>query len=90
MTLGRITKISSSFGSRWGRVRPDDVRSEAGSRDLFFNSESMIHPEDFALMREGQDVEFDEEPDRANGVHAVRLRICTHLAYTDFASPFGR
>ena len=90
MMHGRVTKLVQSHGSQWGRVRADDVRSEAGVRDTFFNCDSMVHPEDFANMQEGQDVEFAEEPDRANGVHAVRLTICTHLPYTDFSSRFGR
>ena len=90
MTSGRVTKLVTSFGARWGRVRADHVRSNADSLDTFFNSDSMVHPEDFATLREGQDVEFDEEPDRANGVHAVRLTISARVPYTDFASPFGR
>jgi cold shock CspA family protein len=28
---------------------------------------------DFADLRDGQVVEFDEEPDRANGTHAIRI-----------------
>ena len=75
MTSGRVTKLTLSYGAQWGRVRSDNACIEAGVKDLFFNVESLAHAEDFALLREGSNVEFDEEPDRANGAHAVRLII---------------
>lgn len=68
MTAGRITKIVTSFGATWGRVQP-----HGESRELFFNLESLARPADFNEMKEGQEVEFDEEADRANGARAVHL-----------------
>lgn len=68
MTCGKIIKLVRSFGSRWGRIQPI-----GGSRDVFFNQASLPDGSDFAALREGQVVEFDEEPDRANGTHAVRI-----------------
>jgi cold shock CspA family protein len=68
MTPGRVTKIVSSFGATWGRVQP-----HGESRQLFFNLESLARPADFTDMTEGQEVEFDEEADRANGTRAVHL-----------------
>ena len=68
MTPGRVTKIVTSFGATWGRVQP-----HGESRELFFNLESLARPADFKDMTEGQEVEFDEEADRANGARAVHL-----------------
>jgi cold shock CspA family protein len=68
MTPGRVTKIVTSFGATWGRVQP-----HGESRELFFNLESLARPADFKDMEEGQEVEFDEEADRANGARAVHL-----------------
>jgi len=64
MTAGRV-----SFGASWGRVQRDD-----DERELFFNARSLAHPEDFsAMIKLGDDVEFEEVPDRANGTQAVHL-----------------
>jgi len=68
MMAGRVTKIVTSFGATWGRVQP-----HGDSRELFFNLESLAQPADFKEMKEGQEVEFDEETDRANGARAVHL-----------------
>jgi cold shock CspA family protein len=68
MSAGRISKIVTSFGSKWGRVR-----AYGHSQELFFNPQSLGRPEEFDDLREGQEVEFDQEPDRANGSRAVRL-----------------
>jgi len=73
MSTGRISKIVTSFGSRWGRVR-----AYGQSRELFFNPESLGRPEEFDDLQEGQEVDFDQEADRANGSRAVRLVTRTH------------
>jgi cold shock CspA family protein len=73
MSTGRISKIVTSFGSRWGRVR-----AYGESQELFFNPQSLGRPEEFDDLQEGQEVEFDQEPDRANGSHAVRLVSCAN------------
>ena len=69
MTRGRVSKLVKSYGSTWGRIRP------AGeTREIFFNPATLVEPEQFPGILVGQDVEFDEELDRANGTHAVRVR----------------
>lgn len=68
MTHGKIIKLVRSYGSRWGRIQPLGTR-----REIFFNQASLCEGADFASLRDGQVVEFDEEPDRANGTHAVRI-----------------
>ena len=70
MTAGKVTKLVTSFGSTWGRIRPDGE-----AREVFFSPETLVDRSEYADMILGRDVEFDEEPDRANGTHAVRVRI---------------
>ena len=70
MTIGKVTKLVRTFGSTWGRVRAD-----RGSREVFFNLASLIDPANFARLAEGDAVEFEEEPERADSVHAVRMRL---------------
>lgn len=70
MIAGKITRLVTSYGSTWGRIKPDGE-----AREVFFNPETLADPSQYAGMLLGQDVEFDEEPDRANGTHAVRVRI---------------
>jgi cold shock CspA family protein len=76
MTNGIIIKLVRSYGSRWGRIQPVGT-----SREIFFNHASLPEGTDFGALRDGQVVEFDEEPDRANGTHAVRM-ICGDLPVT--------
>jgi cold shock CspA family protein len=68
MTNGKIVKLVRSYGSRWGRIQPIGT-----IREVFFNHASLPEGADFDALREGQVVEFDEEPDRANGTHAIRI-----------------
>lgn len=68
MTKGTITKLVRTHGSSWGRIRP-----EGSSRDVFFNLASLSQPADFLELEEGQNVEFEEEHDRVNGTHALRM-----------------
>jgi cold shock CspA family protein len=68
MNNGRIVKLVRSYGSRWGRIQAFGATTE-----IFFNQASLPEGCDFSSLREGQVVEFDEEPDRANGTHAVRV-----------------
>jgi cold shock CspA family protein len=69
MINGTVSKLVMSFGSNWGRIRP---RGEL--REIFFNSSSLMHPAEFAGLVEGQLVDFEEENDRTNGTHAVKIR----------------
>ncbi len=68
--IGKISKLTTTHGSTWGKVRPDD-----SPREVFFNATSLVDDHDFGSLEVGQDVEFDEEPDRTNGMHAVRVRL---------------
>lgn len=70
MSHGEIVKLVRSYGSRWGRIQPSGV-----ARDIFFNRESLAGEAEFEELSEGQLVEFEEEPDRANGTHAVRVAV---------------
>jgi cold shock CspA family protein len=66
---GTIVKIVNSYGSKWGHVRP-----EREPRQLFFNAESLVEGDDFAALAVGDLVEFNQEPDRANGLRATQMR----------------
>lgn len=70
MTRGKIVRLVRSYGSRWGLIEPF-----GSPRSLFFNQASLPDGADFASLRDGQVVEFDEEPDRANGSRAVRILL---------------
>jgi cold shock CspA family protein len=73
MTKGVISKLVSSFGSTWGRIKP------AGEvRELFFNAGTLVDYSQYNDLVLGQEVEFDEEPDRANGSHAIHVRHWAH------------
>lgn len=66
---GTISRLVSSFGSAWGQITPTDE-----ARTVFFNTASLLRSAEFPGLFLGQDVQFDEERDLANGTHAVRLR----------------
>ena len=68
MMHGKIVKLVRSYGSRWGRIQPTGT-----TREVFFNKKSLSEGDDFDHLRDGQVVEFDEEPDRANGTHAYNV-----------------
>jgi cold shock CspA family protein len=70
MSAGTIIKLVTSYGSDWGRIQP-----EGEERGVFFNAETLVDPTLYADLVVGQEVEFDEEPDRANATHAVRVRL---------------
>jgi cold shock CspA family protein len=70
MTRGAVTKLVSTFGSKWGRVRPDGTE-----RELFFNTQSLLEPSDFARLQLGDVVEFEAHTDQINGGHAENLTI---------------
>jgi cold shock CspA family protein len=65
---GRITKLVTTFGSKWGRIAPDRE-----SREIFFNAVSMDGGVDFLSLSVGQDVEFEEQADHVNGSHAEHV-----------------
>lgn len=69
MVAGTISRIVNSYGSRWGHVRPDRE-----PRQVFFNAESLVEGVNFATLALGDAVEFEQEPDRANGMRAFKLR----------------
>ena len=70
MARGSISKLVSTFGSKWGRIRQDGTET-----DLFFNSEHLIEPTDFDLMQVGQTVEFEAHADQITNGHAERVVI---------------
>ncbi len=70
MIRGTVTKLVSTFGSQWGRIRVDGVE-----RELFFNTQSLEEPSDFARLQIGQAVEFEAHADQVNGGHAENLTI---------------
>lgn len=72
MKSGTVSKLVRSFGSMWGRIQP-----QGETQQLFFNQSSLVDPAHFAAMVEGEAVEFDEESDRANGMHAINVRAAT-------------
>ena len=69
MSRGKIIKIVSSYGARWGHVRPDDE-----PRQLFFNAESLTDGLEFTALAIGDAVEFSQEVDRANGMRAIQMQ----------------
>ena len=68
MMMGTIVRLVRSFGSDWGRIRP-----EGDSREVFFNGASLTKPSEFAELTEGEHVSFEEQRDLANGTRAVRV-----------------
>jgi cold shock CspA family protein len=74
---GSITKLVTSFGSKWGRIRP-----RGDSREVFFNVNAIESDVDFASLVVGQEVEFEELTDHVNGSHAERVILAA-------ASPEG-
>jgi hypothetical protein len=70
MSKGIVTKLVTSFGSEWGRIRI----AGAGT-DLFFNRKSLLRPAEFDSLSLGQEVKFDEAPDPVNGSRAARMTM---------------
>ena len=68
MFRGSITKLVTTFGSNWGRIRRDD-----GPGEIFFNAASLEDPSKFSELEVGHTVEFDEQPDYVNGSHAEHV-----------------
>jgi cold shock CspA family protein len=85
MIRGTVTKLVSTFGSQWGRILVDGT-----TRELFFNTQSLQEPSDFARLQVGQAVEFDAHADQINGEHAENLAIVSDaepaVAHADPAS----
>lgn len=70
MARGSVTKLVTTFGSTWGRIRRN-----GGSRDVFFNAAAIEKLGGFSSLEVGQDVEFDECPDFVNGSHAEHVVV---------------
>ena len=68
LTQGAITKLVTSYGSRWGRIRP-----EGESREIFFNVKALDGGSDFLALLVGEIVEFEEQVDFVNGSHAEHV-----------------
>ena len=74
---GSITRLVTSYGTRWGRVRPSGK-----TREIFFNSSALPDSVDFLSLRLGQAVEFRERKDQVNGTHAEQLVLAPKLSGT--------
>jgi cold shock CspA family protein len=68
MTQGSISKLVTSFGSRWGRIRPDGE-----VREIFFNVGAVRSGVDFMALFVGEAVEFEEHSDFVSGSHAEKV-----------------
>ena len=69
LTTGKVSRLVGSFSSAWGLIKPDD-----GAREVFFSPQALVDPSEYGQITLGQDVQFDEESDRATGTLAVRVR----------------
>lgn len=67
LTQGAITKLVTSYGSRWGRIQP-----EGESREIFFNVKA-LDGSDFLALLVGEIVEYEEHVDFVNGSHAEHV-----------------
>jgi cold shock CspA family protein len=74
MTKGSITKLVGTFGSQWGRIRP-----QGGTRDIFFNTASLDKAVEFPTLVVGEQVAFEEVPDNVNGSHAAHILVMPPL-----------
>jgi cold shock CspA family protein len=70
MTQGAVSKLVTTFGSRWGRIQP-----EGDSREVFFNPNSLDGDIDFLSLSVGQTVAFEEHADHVNGSHAEHVIV---------------
>jgi len=69
MTRGSITKLVSSYGTKWGRITPDKEM-----REIFFDPRALDDPSIYEALFLGQQVDYEEEPERVNGSHATHVR----------------
>ena len=74
---GSITRLATSYGTRWGRVQP-----LGKTRQIFFNLSSLPDSVDFLSLRVGQAVEFRERKDQVNGTHAEQMMLAPQLPGT--------
>ena len=85
MTRGSVSKIVSTFGSRWGRIR-----LEGTEREIFFNASHLADPDAFEGIVIGQAVEFEVHTDQVNGGHADQIVVVSDVpAGADVASPLA-
>jgi cold shock CspA family protein len=82
MAQGFITKIVTSFGSKWGRIRP-----RGASREVFFNAASLENAIAFSSVEVGQEVEFNELPDQVNGTRAVHVILVASRGVESSGAP---
>jgi cold shock CspA family protein len=68
MTQGSISKLVTSFGSKWGRIQPDGE-----TREIFFNVGALDSGADFLALFVGEAVEFEEHSDFVSGSHAEHV-----------------
>jgi hypothetical protein len=68
--IGKITRLASQHGSKWGRIRPANM-----PREVFFDASSMARQVDFESLLIGDEVHFNEQVDRASGIRAIGVRL---------------
>jgi hypothetical protein len=69
---GAISRLANTHGSSWGKIR---LTGEP--REVFFNAASMATAKAFWDLQIGEEVVFDEEVDRTNGMRAINVRLAT-------------
>jgi hypothetical protein len=74
MTQGSISKLVTTYGSRWGRIHPDGE-----PRQIFFNERALDGGSDFLALVVGRAVEFEERADFINGSHAEHVHLVPAL-----------
>lgn len=67
---GTISRLVNTHGSSWGKIRPANM-----PREVFFSAASMDDEHAFRHLSIGDEVVFEEEVDRANGMRAIHVRI---------------
>ena len=72
---GTISRLVNTHGSSWGKIRPTNT-----AREVFFSAASVIDERGFSHLNLGDEVEFEEEVDRANGMRAIGIRVETSSA----------
>jgi len=72
MATGTIKSLL--FDKGFGFIAPDDA--QAGGSDLFFH-QSSVSDSSFDQLREGQRVNFDEEPDPRNASRRRAANVTT-------------
>jgi hypothetical protein len=66
LLIGIISRIVSSYGATWGQIS-----MSGSSRKVFYNRASFVAEADLEGLTLGDEVYFEEQPDRINGSRAI-------------------